>query len=66
MRGCSWPSFRCVGAGLTLLLLDRGISFGPWDIHTRFFSSAEGGSALDRNAFWFLGHPEICVHRRCP
>ena len=50
-----------VGAGLTLLLLDRGFSFGPWDVHTRFFSSAEGGSALDRNAFWFLGHPEICV-----
>ena len=50
-----------VGAGLILLLLDRGISFGPWDIHKRFFSSAEGGSALDRNAFWFLGHPEICV-----
>ncbi len=50
-----------VGAGLTLLLLDRGFSFGPWDAQTRFFSSAEGGSALDRNAFWFLGHPEICV-----
>ena len=50
-----------VGAGLILLLLDRGISFGPWDVHKRFFSSAEGGSALDRNAFWFLGHPEICV-----
>ena len=50
-----------VGAGLTLLLLDRGISFGPWEVHKRFFSSAEGGSALDRNAFWFLGHPEICV-----
>jgi cytochrome c oxidase subunit 1 len=50
-----------VGAGLTLLLLDRGFSFGPWDVQTRFFSSAEGGSALDRNAFWFLGHPEICV-----
>ena len=27
-----------VAAGLTLLLLDRGISFGPWDVHTRFFN----------------------------
>ena len=62
LRGSSWPSFRCVGAGLTLLLLDRGISFGPWEVHKRFFSSARGrlGASIE-HAFWFLGHPEICV-----
>ncbi len=54
--------FPVLAAGLTLLLLDRGISFGPWDVSTSFFSSAEGDSpALHRNAFWFLGHPELCV-----
>ncbi len=51
-----------LAAGLTLLLLDRGISFGPWDVQKTFFNSADGGStALYRQAFWFLGHPEICV-----
>ncbi len=51
-----------LAAGLTLLLLDRGISFGPWDLQTSFFSSTEGASpVLHRQAFWFLGHPELCV-----
>jgi len=51
-----------LAAGLTLLLLDRGISFGPWDVQKTFFNSADDGSpALYRHAFWFLGHPEICV-----
>ncbi len=53
-----------LAAGLTLLLLDRGISFGPWDLQTSFFSSAEGGSpVLHRQAFWFLGHPESVSSR---
>ena len=51
-----------LAAGLTLLLLDRGISFGTWDVQKSFFNSADGASpALYRHAFWFLGHPEICV-----
>ena len=51
-----------LAAGLTLLLLDRGISFGPWDVQTHFFNPAEGGSAiLYQHAFWFFGHPEVYV-----
>ncbi len=51
-----------LAAGLTLLLLDRGISIGPWDIQTNFFNPAEGGSpVLYQHAFWFFGHPEVYV-----
>jgi cytochrome c oxidase subunit I len=51
-----------LSAGLTLLLLDRGISIGPWDVQTHFFDPAEGGSAiLYQHAFWFFGHPEVYV-----
>ncbi len=51
-----------LSAGLTLLLLDRGISSGPWDVQTNFFNPAEGGSpVLYQHAFWFFGHPEVYV-----
>jgi cytochrome c oxidase subunit I len=51
-----------LSAGLTLLLLDRGVSFGPWDVQTHFFNPAEGGSpVLYQHAFWFFGHPEVYV-----
>ncbi len=51
-----------LAAGLTLLLLDRGVSIGPWDVQTNFFNPAEGGSAvLYQHAFWFFGHPEVYV-----
>jgi cytochrome c oxidase subunit 1 len=51
-----------LSAGLTLLLLDRGISIGGWDFQTHFFNPAEGGSAvLYQHAFWFFGHPEVYV-----
>ena len=51
-----------LSAGLTLLLLDRGISIGPWDIQTHFFEPAEGGApVLYQHAFWFFGHPEVYV-----
>jgi cytochrome c oxidase subunit 1 len=51
-----------LAAGLTLLLLDRGISFGPWDVRTHFFNPTEGGAPLlYQHAFWFFGHPEVYV-----
>jgi cytochrome c oxidase subunit 1 len=51
-----------LSAGLTLLLLDRGISIGGWEVQTHFFNPAEGGSAvLYQHAFWFFGHPEVYV-----
>jgi cytochrome c oxidase subunit I len=51
-----------LSAGLTLLLLDRGVSLGPWEAQTHFFSPAEGGSpVLYQHAFWFFGHPEVYV-----
>src|SRR5439155_1528254 len=34
-----------LAAALTLLLLDRGISVGPWDVQTHFFNPDSGGDA---------------------
>jgi cytochrome c oxidase subunit I len=54
--------YPVLSAGLTLLLLDRGVSIGPWDVQTDVFNPAEGGSAvLYQHAFWFFGHPEVYV-----
>jgi cytochrome c oxidase subunit I len=51
-----------LSAGLTMLLLDRGISIGGLDVQTHFFRPDEGGSAvLYQHAFWFFGHPEVYV-----
>src|SRR4029453_942783 len=51
-----------LAAALTLILLDRGISIGSWDIQTDFFNPDSGGSALlYHHAFWFFGHPEVYV-----
>jgi cytochrome c oxidase subunit 1 len=51
-----------LSAGLTLLLLDRGISIGGWDIQTHFFNPAKGGAPLLwQHAFWFFGHPEVYI-----
>ena len=51
-----------LSAGLTMLLLDRGISFAGWDVQTHFFNAAKGGAPLLwQHAFWFFGHPEVYV-----
>jgi len=51
-----------LSAGLTMLLLDRGISIGGWEVSTSFFDASDGGSAvLYQHAFWFFGHPEVYV-----
>jgi cytochrome c oxidase subunit I len=51
-----------LSAGLTLLLLDRGVSIAGWEWQTSFFNPEEGGSPiLYQHAFWFFGHPEVYV-----
>jgi cytochrome c oxidase subunit 1 len=51
-----------LSAALTMLLLDRGLSVGPWDVQTNFFNPEDGGSAvLYQHAFWFFGHPEVYI-----
>jgi cytochrome c oxidase subunit 1 len=51
-----------LSAGLTMLLLDRGISFAGWHVQTHFFNAAKGGAPLLwQHAFWFFGHPEVYV-----
>jgi cytochrome c oxidase subunit 1 len=51
-----------LSAGLTLLLLDRGISIAGLDVHTHFFNPEEGGAPLLwQHAFWFFGHPEVYI-----
>jgi cytochrome c oxidase subunit 1 len=51
-----------LSAGLTLLLLDRGISIGGWDVQTHFFDATDGGAPLLwQHAFWFFGHPEVYI-----
>jgi cytochrome c oxidase subunit 1 len=51
-----------LSAGLTLLLLDRGLTIGPWEVQTHFFNPDAGGSALlYQHAFWFFGHPEVYI-----
>ncbi len=51
-----------LSAGLTMLLLDRGVKIGPWSIETHFFDAAQGGApVLYQHAFWFFGHPEVYV-----
>jgi heme/copper-type cytochrome/quinol oxidase subunit 1 len=49
-----------LAAALTMLLLDRGVEFGPWDVQTDFFNPADGGTAvLYQQAFLVFGHPEV-------
>jgi len=51
-----------LSAGLTMLLLDRGINVAGWHVRTHFFDPAKGGSVLLwQHAFWFFGHPEVYV-----
>ena len=51
-----------LSAALTMLLLDRGVTIGPWDVQTHFFNPDAGGSALlYQHAFWFFGHPEVYI-----
>jgi cytochrome c oxidase subunit 1 len=51
-----------LSAGLTLLLLDRGVSIAGWDVQTSFFDASNGGTPLlYQHAFWFFGHPEVYV-----
>ena len=51
-----------LSAGITMILLDRGLEIGPWDVQTDFFNPQDGGSALlYQHAFWFFGHPEVYV-----
>ena len=60
--GCSWSILPVLSAGLTLLLLDRGISIGAGTC--RRTSSTRRGRArrvLYQHAFWFFGHPEVYV-----
>jgi cytochrome c oxidase subunit I len=51
-----------LSAGLTLLLIDRGISFAGWSTEGSFFNPDQGGSpVLYQHVFWFFGHPEVYV-----
>jgi cytochrome c oxidase subunit 1 len=51
-----------LSAAITMILLDRGLEIGGWEIQTSFFNPAEGGNAvLYQHAFWFFGHPEVYI-----
>jgi cytochrome c oxidase subunit 1 len=61
----SWmliAALPALSAGLTLLLLDRGISIGPWEVQTHVFDATNGGAPLIwQHAFWFFAHPEVYI-----